>query len=174
MHRLQKSRQGSSRQTNQKELYRSLWLNLRMAIHKAVSRYTPAYPIIVRLGTELVEKGERCSAPASGDCISNAALRQSVSLGIRRLAVIPTSMARCVWVTAPNCSIQPPRKARACSPHASTPLVIVEKYVPKAKVKQRSSRLSIHMKKKPCTRLCATRPPINQVMAFTPATMRAR
>jgi hypothetical protein len=46
------------------------------------------------LGTEKVLNGEMRSELASGDCISKAARRQSASLGMRILAMIPTFTAR--------------------------------------------------------------------------------
>jgi hypothetical protein len=45
--------------------------------------------MLAGLGTEIVPKGDIPNAPASGDCISKAARRQSVSLGMTRLVTIP-------------------------------------------------------------------------------------
>src|ERR1039457_2218203 len=78
------------------------------------------------LGTEAPLKGEKFTAVVSGDCISKTALRHSDSLGIRILAMMPTSTAFGVLVKAPACSIQPPMNAR--------PFVKVERNVPKKKV----------------------------------------
>ena len=79
-------------------------------------------------------KGEKPKAPTRGDCISNAARRHSDSLGMKRLAAMPTVTARGLWVSAPACSIQPPMKAKPCMPSANTPLVRVEKVVPNMNV----------------------------------------
>ena len=83
------------------------------------------------LGKEALLKGENWIEPITGDCISYAARRHSDSLGMIKLAAMPTFTARGLLVCAPTCSIHPPINAIPCKPSAKTPLVRVENFVPK-------------------------------------------
>src|SRR5579863_817706 len=66
---------------------------------------------MVWLGMETLAKGEKGSAPASGVCMSNAARRQTDSLGMTRLMAIPTVASRALSVNPLVCSSHPPRNA---------------------------------------------------------------
>src|SRR6266700_3280187 len=103
-----------------------------------------AYPTMAALGAEASEKGENLSERAKEDCISKEARRQTDSLGMMRLETTPTVTRREVSVAAPICSIQPPMKAKPCSPRTITPLVSVENHVPNMKV---IVRTRMHSKK---------------------------
>src|SRR5512141_1058247 len=88
---------------------------MRTAVTRTRIRYRNAYPIIRGLGTDVVVNGDP-NVPVSGVCISNAARRQSDSLGMIRLVVIPTLIAVSFCNSAPNCSTQPPMNARPYDP----------------------------------------------------------
>src|SRR6267143_5280723 len=106
-----------------------------------------AYSTIARLGAEASENGENRKERAKEDCISKEARRQIASLGMIRLDTTPTVTRRGVSVAAPICSIQPPMKAKPCSPRTITPLVRVENQVPNMNVIVRTRRHSKRTRK---------------------------
>ncbi len=98
-----------------------------MANANVTKRYINVYPIINGLGTDIVPNGDMPNAPVNGVCISKAALRQRDSLGIIRLAMIPTLTAVAFCIIAPNCSIHPPMNARPYKPKTTPPVANEEK-----------------------------------------------
>src|SRR5574341_2265337 len=78
--------------------------------------------IINGLGTEMALNGDIPRTPDNGDCISNAARFQSASLGMIKLVTMPIFTAVGFWMNEPNCSIQPPMKARPYRPKTTPPV----------------------------------------------------
>ncbi len=127
-----------------------------MAMASASARYSPVYTIISRLGTEGDENGEKPMDLRSGEVISNAARFHTASVGKMRLETMPTFTAACAaWMVAavytpgpkavisePNCSIQPPMKARPYKPNTTPPVARVEKVLLHISVNVITTRLS--------------------------------
>ena len=74
--------------------------------------------------------GPRANPPMIGPWMSNAARRQSDSLGINTLASTPMFLAVVLCAIHPNSSTHPPRNARMCMPNTSTPVASVERLAP--------------------------------------------
>src|SRR5216683_1392955 len=122
---------------------------------------------------EISANGENCKDPDSGDSISNAARRQTASLGMIRLEMMPTIASREPSVNPLICSSQPPRNATPSRPRVMTPLVSVENQVPNTNVTDKATMHSKKTSSAPRTGCCAMTPPIQYPSAIAPQNMIA-